>query len=332
MGPLPFFFMSTHLIMLQVKGYGNKMTKREKLIPSADGIHKLHTIIWEPEGAIKAVVQISHGMIEYVDRYDGFARFLCDNGIAVIGNDHLGHGYTAANYSDLGYFCPEHKSATVVKDLHRVTKYAKTKYKGIPYFLLGHSMGSFMARRYLMTYGNELDGAIIVGTGGQKKIILMTGMVVSKILALVFGDRFRSEFVKKNSFMGYMDRIPNYRTANDWISRDTKVVDKYNADKFCTFDFTVNGYMTLFEVIDYIQNTEHEMKIPKELPLLFVSGEDDPVGGYGEWIKKIVSKYKSLGIRNINYKLYPHDRHEVLNELDKEQVYADILNWIKRNM
>ena len=146
------------------------MKRKDFYIPSRDGVHRLHVVLWEPDTEVKAVVQLSHGMVEMIERYEDFARFLTQHGYAVIGNDHLGHGLTAGNDADLGYFCPRHMSATVVADLHRVTRVAKKRYKDKPYFLLGHSMGSFMARRYLMTYGMDLDGAVICGRSEERRV------------------------------------------------------------------------------------------------------------------------------------------------------------------
>ena len=218
-------------------------------LTSNDGVHKLHVVIWQPEENIRAVMQISHGMIEFIERYDGFARYLNEQGIVVIGNDHLGHGHTAGSDEDLGYFCPDRKSETVVKDLHTVTEYAKKEYPGIPYFLLGHSMGSFMARRYLMAYGDELTGAILCGTGEQASATLFAGKTVAGILGAFKGQRYRSEFIRKTSFKGYNDRFEK-RTENDWLTKDQSIVDWYNGHKFCTFGFTINGYKTLFEPLN----------------------------------------------------------------------------------
>ncbi|MDE5825032.1 MAG: alpha/beta hydrolase, partial [Lachnospiraceae bacterium] len=218
------------------------MKRKDFYIPSKDGVHRLHVVLWEPETKGRAVVQISHGMIEMIDRYEDFALFLNQHGYAVIGNDHLGHGLTAGNDADLGYFCPKNMSATVVADLHRVTKYAKKKYKNKPYFLLGHSMGSFMARRYLMAYGMELDGAVICGTGSQSWPVLVAGPIVANTLRLVFGDRFRSKLLEMSAFGAYQKRIPHPRTKSDWMTRDTAIVDFCRSNKYCNFIFTVNGY------------------------------------------------------------------------------------------
>jgi len=303
------------------------MKRKDLAIPSRDGVHKLHVVLWEPEGAVKGVIQISHGMTEMIERYEDFALFLNKNGYAVIGNDHLGHGLTAGNVSDLGYFCPQNMSATVAADLYRVTRCAKKRYPKKPYFLFGHSMGSFMARRYLMTYGSQLDGAILCGTGTQSSLVLMAGKVVANTLRLVFGDRFRTRLLRMNAFGSYQKRIPNARTGSDWLTRDEKIVDFCIGNKYCNFIFTVNGYRTLFEVLSFIQDKQNIEKIPKELPLFLIAGGEDPVGNYGKGVKKIYKCYKSAGIKDVAMKLYPEDRHELLNELDRDVVYADVLKW-----
>lgn len=308
------------------------MRKIDFELPSRDGIHKLHVVLWEPKSEVRGVLQISHGMIEMIDRYDSFANYLSDNGFAVIGNDHLGHGQTAGNDEDLGYFCQREMSATVVSDLHRVTVYAKKHYKNVPYFLLGHSMGSFMARRYIMTYGNELTGAVLSGTGGQSKHVLIAGKIVSSFIRLIKGDRYRSEFIKKHAFGKYLDRIENFRTESDWLTRDEKIVDFYRGNRYCNFSFTINGYRTLFEVLSFIQKEKNIRRIPHELPLFFVSGGMDPVGNYGKTVNEICCEYKKTGIKDVSMKLYPDDRHEVINELDKELVYEDILKWLDKHL
>lgn len=302
--------------------------KKEVYLKSTDRKNQLHVIVWEPNGDIKAMMQISHGMIEYVERYDAFAEFFNEKGILVIGNDHLGHGKTAKDDNDLGYF-GEGRSKTVVDDLYEVTKFAKKTYGGeLPYFLFGHSMGSFMARRYLMTYGEELTGAIICGTGFTPGIILTMGDICANVIKLFKGERYRSKLLKKMAFGSYNKRITAARTENDWLSRNAENVEKYNRDKYCTFLFTVNGYQTLFDVLKYIQKAENIRKIPKKLPLYFIAGKEDPVGNYGEGVLKIAEQYKENDIKNIQTKLYENDRHEIINETDKDIVFNDIFQWI----
>lgn len=308
------------------------MGKIEFKLPSRDGIHKLHVVFWKPEGEARGVVQISHGMTEMIERYDEFARYLSGNGFAVIGNDHLGHGLTAGRDEDLGYFCRTNMSATVVSDLHRVTRYAKKHYSSVPCFLLGHSMGSFMARRYIMTYGNELTGAVLVGTGRQSKLTLIVGNALAAFLRFTKGDRYHSSLFERGAFHHYLDRIKNPRTENDWITRDEKIIDLYRDNKYCNFKFSVNGYRTLFDVLAFIQKDQNIENIPRELPLLFLAGGMDPVGDYGKAVNEICCEYKKKGINDVSMKLYPDDRHEILNELDRDQVYSDILRWLENHL
>lgn len=313
--------------------------KKEMYLKSTDGKNRLHVVIWEPDSDvgiknakdIKAILQISHGMIEYVERYDEFAKFFNENRILVIGNDHLGHGKTAASDETLGYF-GEGKSKTVVDDLYEVTKFAKETYgKEIPYFLFGHSMGSFMARRYLMTYGNALTGAIICGTGYTPGIVLAAGTLCANFIQLFKGKQYRSLFLKKMVFGSYNKRIFDAKTENDWLSRNTANVEKYNQDKYCTFLFTVNGYQTLFDVLKFIQKKENIAHIPKKLSLYFIAGKEDPVGNYGVGVLKVVKQYKDSGIKNVKTKLYENDRHELTNETDRKIVFQDILKWMENS-
>ena len=301
---------------------------KEVYIPSTDGKNKLHVVIWEPNIQVIGVVQISHGMVEYIKRYDEFARYLNQYGILVVGNDHLGHGETAKTDDDWGYFRSDNMSETVVEDLYKITCFAKKNYPDVPYFLFGHSMGSFMARRYIMTYGNELDGVIISGTGNQSGSVLKAGKIMVSLTKLFKGDRYRSRMLKNMFFSKFNARIPNVRTSNDWLTKDEAIVDKYNADKYCTYSFTVNGYRTLLEVLSFIQNENNIEKIPKNLPVFLIAGEEDPVGNYGKAVKNVYEIYEQAGIEDISIKLYKDDRHELINETDKEDIYEDIRGWM----
>lgn len=305
------------------------MKKTELYMKSTNNVNDLHIIVWEPENKIRAIVQISHGMIEYIDRYDKFAKFLNTKGILVVGNDHLGHGLSVRDDDELGYFNTDKKSETVVCDLHKITNEIKNRYKYEgPYFVLGHSMGSFLIRRYIMTYKDEIDGCIIVGTGSQSNLKLKVGKLVLKMLKLFNGDRYRSKLVEKMAFGAYNKKFKPLNTPSDWISRDTEIVNKYVKDKYCTFLFTLNGYETLFDVLEFIQNKDNISKIPKDLPLLLVSGDMDPVGNYGKDVINIYKDYQNNKIKDVSIKLYKDSRHEVLNDLEYENVYNDIYKWI----
>lgn len=301
---------------------------KEVYLSSTDGKHQLHISIWEPDVPAIGIVQISHGMLEYINRYDPFAKYLVQNGFLVIGNDHLGHGKTAKNDEELGYFCANSMSQTVAADLYEVTRYAKKICPDVPYFLFGHSMGSFMARRYIMTYGSELDGVILSGTGNQPKILLAAAEMVTALIKTWKGDHHRSPMLKKLFFSKYNDRISNARTSNDWLTKDDVIVDQYNTDKFCTYSFTVNGYRTLLDALSFIQNRANIAGIPENLPVFLIAGKEDPVGNYGKEVKHVYEIYKQAGIKDISMKLYKDDRHELLHETDKETVYHDILQWL----
>lgn len=300
-------------------------------LQSTDGKNNLHVVLWEPEGEVKAVVQISHGMLEYIERYDDFAQYLNAHNILVVGNDHLGHGHTAES-GDMGYF-GDGKSKTVVEDLHSVTKYVKKLFgENIPYFLLGHSMGSFMTERYIMTYGNEVSGAILCGTGYTSRFKLGFVHIILSVIKIFKGERYRSSSLKKAIFGGYNKKINNPKSENDWLTRDEKTISDYNNDKYSSFLFTINGYETLFDVINFFENKDNINKIPKNLPVYLASGKEDPVGNYGKGVTKVYNLYKKAGIEDVHMKLYEDDRHEIINELDKDNVHKDILNWIEQHI
>lgn len=294
---------------------------------SSNGTDKLHLVEWLPEGKVRGILQISHGMVEYIDRYDRFARFMAEKGFAVIGNDHLGHGETAAE-KNYGYFAPEDGSSFVVRDLHRVSQYARRKYPKVPFILMGHSMGSFMARRYAMTYGKELDGLILMGTGSKPQFLLKVGKMLVAALIRIKGERAHSWLLEKLCFALYNARIRPARTPSDWLSRDAEEVDKYRAHPYCSFTFTLNGYRTLFEVISFIQDKDNISCLPHSLPMLFVAGEEDPVGNYGKSVKAVAQSYQDAGVGDVTCRLYPGARHELLNELEYETTQEDIWDWI----
>ena len=306
--------------------------KSEYYIASTNGKNKLHVIMWQPVAGTRAILQISHGMSEYIDRYDRFATFMAGHGILVIGNDHLGHGESVADADELGYFPTKELSKTVVKDLYKVTKTIRARYPDVPFFLMGHSMGSFLARRYMMTYGNQLDGIIIMGTGSQPPQTLKAAKAMAKTIGMAKGEKHRSNMMLKLAFGSYNKRIKPERTPYDWLSVNTENVDRYMEDPLCGFPFTINGYKTLFDVISFIQDEANIRKIPKDLPMLFVSGEEDPVGGYGADVKAVAERYINEGAERVAVKLYPGDRHEILNERDYETVHEDILKFVREIM
>ena len=300
-------------------------------LPSTVPGRTLHAFRCVPEGEVRAIVQLSHGMVEFIDRYKPLAEYLAARGILVTGHDHLGHGGSIRTKDDYGYFAEPDGNRAVLDDLHAMTVLTKKLYPGVPYFLLGHSMGSFYARQYLCEYGDELDGAIIMGTGFQPKALVTLAKTVCRVLAVFFGWKHRSNLVKNLSFLGYNKGLEG-RTAHDWLNRDQSEVDKYRADERCMFTFTLNAYYSMFTGILRLYDTDFLNRMPKDLPLLFLAGDADPVGEQGKGVKRTIDSLKAVGVKNIELKLYPGARHELLVETNKLEVFADIGNWLDKQL
>lgn len=303
--------------------------KEEFYFDSRDGEHKIHAVRWIPEiEKPVCILQIVHGMAEYIDRYDDFARFLADRGILVVGDDHLGHGKSVNQGEPYGYFCKEDAPTVLVRDEHRLKKKMQEQYVGVPYIILGHSMGSFITRNYLIKYGTGIDGTIIVGTGMQPKPVLMCALALATVQKVILGADHASKLINMLSFGAYNKQIKLPQTPFDWLSRNEDNVRKYIKDPMCGFTFTVNGFQTLFKLIYNLHDKGKLSKMPKNLPVFFLSGADDPVGDYGRSVESVYQSFKEIGMENVQMKLYPEDRHEILNEVDKEDVYWDIYRWI----
>ena len=300
-------------------------------VPSTVPGRTLHAFCCEPEGEVRAVLQLSHGMVEYIDRYRPLAEYLADRGILVTGHDHLGHGASIRTKEDYGYFAEPDGNRAVLADLHAMTVRTKELYPGVPYFLLGHSMGSFYARQYLCEYGHELDGAIIMGTGFQPKALVQFAKTLCRVLAVFHGWHYRSNFVAHTSFLGYNKGLEG-RTTHDWLNRDPAEVDKYLADERCTFTFTLNAYYSMFSGILRLYDPAVLAGMPKELPLLFLAGDADPVGERTAGVRRAIQSLRDIGVRNIEAKFYPGARHELLLETNKLEVFADIAAWLDKQL
>ena len=308
------------------------MTKREFTFPSTDRKTMIHGIEWIPEQEVKAILQIAHGMVEYVDRYHEFAAFLADKGIYVVGHDHLGHGQSVNSEDEYGYFPQPDGNKMVIGDIHKLRKLTEEKYPGVPYFMLGHSMGSFLLRQYLTMHSNGLAGAIIMGTGHQPLMILKAGQFVCKITAFIKGWKYRSELVNSLSFGSFNKKFEPAETPKDWVTSYKPIRDVYVKDPLTSFTFTVGGYYQMFEGMKVLDTKGSVEKIRKDLPVFFVAGADDPVGDFGKGVQRIFEKYKAAGIQDVEIKLYKDDRHEILNETDREVVYEDLYSWIIRRI
>lgn len=294
----------------------------------------IHALRYEPEaeqlkdGKPVAVLQIIHGMSEYMGRYEETARFFTERGFVVTGEDHLGHGGSVVEGGTYGYFCRRDPATVVVRDVHRLKKMTQALYPGIPYFILGHSMGSFILRNYMFRYGTGIQGAIVAGTGVQPPVLLGGAKAVAAVQRFFCGGRHVSRLIDRLAFGAYNNRIDAPKTKNDWLSRNEENVADYNADPLCGFTFTVNGFQTAFELIARAQDRQNIQKVPKELPTLFVAGEEDPVGDYGEGVRRAFRFLEEAGLKHLKLRLYADARHEILNEAAADTVRQDIYEWM----
>lgn len=306
--------------------------KREEFwYDSRDGITKIHAVRWIPEdGKFGAVVQIVHGMTEHVLRYDEFARFLAAHGILVVGNDHLGHGLSRREDVPFGYFCKRDAATVVVRDVHRLKKLTQENHPGLPYIILGHSMGSFILRNYLARYGTGINGAVIVGTG-QKSVALMNlGLFLVHLQALFVGQKHVAKLMDRMVSGQNNRHIRSARTASDWLNSQPEEVDGYRADEQCGHTFTLNGFQTLFTLIKRSCGKNALKKVPKELPVLFLAGKEDPVGDFGKGVKMAYQSFLDHDMTDVSYKLYEGARHEIIREKQKDAVNKEILSFVQR--
>lgn len=310
------------------------MVKEEFYYDSRDGISKLHAVRYTPDGEkdVCGVVQIVHGMAEYVERYEEFAQYLTSVGFVVTGEDHMGHGKSVGKDGKLGYFCEQDPATVLVRDVHRLKKSTQALYPDVPYIILGHSMGSFIVRNYMFRYGTGINGAIIMGTGMQSKNLLVLSKLVAWLQSALFGSRHVSTLINTLAFGSYNKEIPNAETLFDWLSRDRERVKRYIDDPLCGFTFTVNGFSTLFELISRLHRPENLERVPKNLPVLFLSGTADPVGDYGKGVRKAFDSLQAVGLENMQLKFYEGARHELLNETTREETIRDIYRWIRHSI
>ena len=301
--------------------------KRNISFKSADGKTQIAAYLYTDDAiSPKAVVQLSHGMCEYIGRYDDFAAYLCGLGFAVCGNDHLGHGDSAKN-GTLGYFADRGGAEMVLEDLHSMNSIAHEQFPQLPVILFGHSMGSFFARWYAMRWPDTISGRVICGTGGPNPLGGV-GLALTSLLTRLKGAKYRSQMINNMAFGAYLKQIENPKTPYDWITRDEEIVRSYAADPRCTFIFTVSAFHDLMTALKNVSSPKWAASLPKDLPILVISGDMDPVGGYGKGVQKVHHWLKDAGIRDLQMILYPGARHEVVNETCREQAYDDIGRWL----
>lgn len=280
---------------------------REFTYPSSDGVHTIHAQEWVPQVPLRGVVQIVHGVAEHIGRYEGAAAFLAEHGYLVCGEDHLGHGKTAGP-SEEGFFGEKDGWSMVIRDVAALRKLQGEKYPDQPYFLLGHSMGSFLTRTYLINYPGTLTGVILSGTGQES-----------------------APLVDKLSLGAYNRKFAPNRTGADWISRDEAQVDAYLADPYCQYQSTVSMFEAMMGGLQYIAKRENLARMDPSTPVYFFSGDQDPVGGMGKGVKKVVEMFRQAGCRDVTLRLYPGGRHEMFHELNAPEVLDDLLSWLEEH-
>lgn len=303
------------------------IVKKEAYFNSSNGVNRVHTLIWEDDSAAPiGILQLTHGMAEHIDRYDSFARFMASNGFVVCGNDHIGHGKSINDRSEIGYFAPADGDKRLVDDMHILTKIMKKRNPDLPFFLFGHSMGSFCARVYAAHFGEELQGLILCGTGeipdissallplfdavcekyGEKRRVDAIGDLLNKVASLIVGE-------KDNPLA--------------WLSVDAENRLAYSNDGLCGFTYTLRGYRDMFAVMCEACEASWAYKLPQDLPIFIISGANDPVGSKGRGVLAVADNLVDAGIEP-EVVLYPGLRHEILNEEDNDRIYNDILKFI----
>jgi alpha-beta hydrolase superfamily lysophospholipase len=288
---------------------------------------------WEADsGTPNAILQIAHGMGEHAARYADFAGFMAKNGFVVYANDHRGHGETARSETELGFFAADDGWNKVVEDAHELSLKIKEENPGLPLFLLGHSMGSFIARDLISKYSADYQGVVLSGTTGDPGAIAVVGTLIGKLLAALQGKTHKNKFLHDTAFGKFNAPFKPNRTEFDWLSRDEKVVDDYAADPKCGMIMSIGFILDLTGGISYINSNAAFEGTSVDLPVLLVSGEADPVSDGGKGVKEVYEKYILRGLKDLQMKLYPQCRHEILNELNKEEIYQDILNWMKERL
>ena len=301
----------------------------EKMTMKSVSGKPLQVYVWPIENP-KAAIQLVHGMAEHMGRYDRLAQALNAAGYAVVGHDHLGHG-PIANKNELGYFGPKDGWDCLIRDMKQVTDYMKQRFPGVKYTLLGHSMGSFATREYLIRYGKELDACVISGTGWHPAALATAARTMAALCGM-FSWTKPANLVNNMGFGSYNKAFAPARTPFDWLSRDEKEVDKYVADPLCGFVFTARGFYDMFGGLKELSKLERLKAMPKELPVYFLSGAMDPVGAAGVGLKTVAEQFKNAGMKDVTVKLYEGGRHEMFNEINRDEVTADLIAWLDKKV
>ena len=288
---------------------------------------ELEKACWPTEGEPKAVVQLVHGMVEHIRRYDETARALNEAGFAVVGHTHLGHGEKAGLK---GWFAEKDGWDALIEDTHTLRKETEKRYPGVPYFLLGHSMGSFVVRSYCLRHEEGLAGVILSGTGHFEKPIVSAGKLIARIQCALGMAKKPSHLLLKISTADNLKSYDDVQSESDWISRDRDAVSKYLADPLCGFVFTAGAYYDMFDGLSRLY-PEKLSPMKKDIPVYLFSGDMDPVGANGAGVQKVADEIRAAGVREVTVRLYPGARHEMFNEINREEAWSDLIAWLRNH-
>lgn len=295
---------------------------------SSTGKNKIHARMCVPDAEPRAIVQIIHGIAEYIGRYDEFMSFLADNGIIAVGTDHLGHGKSIESEEQTGFFAYDNGWDYVVRDEEVLRLAMHENYPELPIIVFGHSMGSFMTRTLLIRYPDAFNAAIISGTGNQGAALVNGGLFMGNLVTGLRGAHHYSKFLNNLAFGSYNKIYDNPKTEYDWLSRDETNVQKYIDDPLCGFIPSCSLFRDMMTGVKFITNKKNLTAMNKDMPVYFMSGDMDPVGECGKGVQKAYNNFLEAGMKDVSIKLYPGGRHEMLNEINKDEVYADILAWL----
>lgn len=304
--------------------------REASVFPSSDGKHMCEAILYMPSGAARGAVQIAHGMAEHIGRYEGLFRDLAEAGYVVAGASHLGHGNTAASQEELGFFGEGDGEKFLLADLYKVNKQLRRRFPTLPVALLGHSMGSFLARLYAVEKPDSIDALILHGTGGSNPLLPL-GKLTAYIIEQCRGGKHRSGLLRSLAFSGYNSHFKG-EGEYAWLSRRPDVREAYEADPLCGFTFTVSAYRALFRMVGASNSKDWYGAYPKSLPVLIMSGEEDPVGNYGRGPRQVYKRLLLAGAEDVTLKTYAGARHELLQEENTGEVVSDMLAWLSEKL
>lgn len=296
--------------------------------PSCDQVHNIYAQLWTPQAQPRGVVQIVHGITEHMGRYHHVAQFLAQHGFLVCGEDHLGHGQTASD-DTLGYFGAKNGWWLVVEDIHRLRQKMGEAHPGLPYVMLGHSMGSFLTRTYLIRHPGTLNGAVLSGTGQQPAPALALGQWTAALLCRAAGPQHVSPLIYHLTLGAYNRHFRNDPVSGSWLSRDPELVKADRSDPLGAFQPSVSMFRDMLAGLRYIAKPAHLAKMDRDTPIYFFSGDQDPVGEEGRGVRRAAELFLQAGCRDVTVRLYPGGRHEMLNEINRQQVMEDLLAWLE---